>query len=113
MSFQQVDVPPSPRPGPPRTHPHDPERRRQSGDGPDLEPSVHRSRWWVWLIVLVLLAVGGYFLGPRVISFLKGQGKPAAARGGGPVPVVVATARRGNMDIYLNGLGTVVPLNTV
>ena len=46
----------------------------------------------------------------------KGSGKGAGkggGRGGPPAPVATGIARSGNVNIYLNGLGTVTPLRTV
>ncbi|HWE03964.1 MAG TPA: efflux RND transporter periplasmic adaptor subunit [Tepidisphaeraceae bacterium] len=69
--------------------------------------------WWVWLvIVLVILGVAGYFVVPRF--FQTGAAAAGAGRGGPrSVPVVAAKARKGDMPIYLDGLGTVTPINTV
>ena len=72
-------------------------------------------RWWFWLLV-ALLAVAAYFVYDRA-----GTAQPAApgkGRGGAigadrPTPVISATARTGDINVYLNGLGTVTPLNTV
>ena len=38
---------------------------------------------------------------------------PAGKKGGGPTPVVGAAAHSGEIDVILNGLGTVTPLRTV
>src|SRR4030088_428145 len=90
----------------------------------ELRPAAERQRsvskvWWrrtwVWLLVLCILGGTAYFV------FAKPEGaKPAGApQSGGkagmnrPQPVVAATAEAGDMNLYLNGLGTVVPLNTV
>lgn len=84
--------------------------------------AVSPSRTWVWVVVAAL-AIGGFWY---YRSFHKANG-PAAGVGapgaGGPmgaganpnfsVPVVVATTSKGDLPVYLNGLGTVTPLNTV
>lgn len=71
------------------------------------------SLWWLWLMLAIIIVVGaGTWL---TIAHVRNAIATAAAgkRTPGPIPVVVATARRGNLDIYLNGLGTVTPLATV
>ena len=75
-----------------------------------------RWRWWPWVLTLGLAGIAGYAFFPRAT---QGQAKtptPAAPAGGADtrgVPVVAATARIGSMGVYLSGLGTVTPLNTV
>src|SRR5437899_1621411 len=74
-----------------------------------------KSRWWVWLLFLAVLGYGGWrFYAARA----KGQAAdpPAGSRGRAGnlvVPVVVATAARADLPIYLNGLGSVTAFNTV
>jgi len=74
-----------------------------------------KSRWWVWLLFLAVLGYGGWrFYAARA----KGQAAdpPAGGRGRAGnlvVPVVVATAARADLPIYLNGLGSVTAFNTV
>ena len=60
------------------------------------------------LVVLVALALLAWLITP------KGKHDPAGRFGaGGPMPVVGAAARSGDMPIVLNGLGTVTPIATV
>jgi len=81
-------------------------------------PAAWWQRTWVWLLVLAILGGTAYFV------FAKPEaGKPAGMQqsGGKPgmnamnrsQPVVAAAAKVGDINVYLNGLGTVVPLNTV
>jgi multidrug efflux system membrane fusion protein len=77
----------------------------------------NRSRRWVWLLLLVILGAGvWYFRSVRAANSVQNAAaaKGGAGRGGNPVvPVVVATAEKGDLPVYLNGLGNVSPFNTV
>ncbi|MGH7136822.1 MAG: MdtA/MuxA family multidrug efflux RND transporter periplasmic adaptor subunit [Pirellulales bacterium] len=75
------------------------------------------SKWSavVRLVVVAALAVGAYYTWPWIapwIPALSGR-KPAAKPPQRVIPVATATVRRGDMDLYLNGLGTVTAFNTV
>ncbi len=68
-------------------------------------------RYWIGGFAIVLLAVGFYLFFSRTSddpSRRNQQGPTARA-----VPVVTAKAKTGDMNVYLTGLGTVTPLNTV
>jgi membrane fusion protein, multidrug efflux system len=81
----------------------------------DLDSSTGASnRWWVWLLVFGVIGFGCYKLyqyenGKKqaLAAVSKGMAKP------GGIAVVVAPARRGDMPVYLQGLGTVTAFNTV
>src|SRR4051812_30006274 len=109
-------------PPPAQQPPVPPPPPRAAGDGRDpvralaaepLPPPPHRPRRaWPWVLLLVALAAGaGYWL------YARQNGSKADAAGPDPskrtVPVIAATARTANLRLYLNGLGTVTPLNTV
>ena len=77
-------------------------------------PAAGRTRWWVWVIVVVAVVGLGALLAWRIQSVRAASATSTSAHhGGGKLPVVVATARTGNLPIYLYGLGTVTPLKTV
>lgn len=81
-----------------------------------------KSRWWLWIVILAVVAIGiWYFRGARSTS--EADAKTAAGGGSGKgkgggfggmvVPVVVATAQKGDLPVYLIGLGSVTAFNTV
>lgn len=75
-----------------------------------------KKRWWVWVLVIAGIVIAiWYFRGSRVPSeaATSGRGRGGASAGNFVVPVVVATAHRGDLPVYFNGLGTVTAFNTV
>lgn len=83
-----------------------------------------KSRWWLWVLVLGVIVIGvWYYRNAHSTSETQAAapgGAPGGAKGkagGGAgnfvVPVVAATAQRGDLPVYLNGLGTVTAFNTV
>jgi multidrug efflux system membrane fusion protein len=86
-----------------------------------FSPGASKSRWWAWLVLLVIVAgVVWYYRGRNseadaAAAGGKGPGGAAGigAAGGFVVPVVVATATKGDLPVFLNGLGNVTAFNTV
>src|SRR5216683_1350803 len=85
-------------------------------------PASSKSRWWLWVLVLGVIALGSwYYRDSRNASQaadaaapgVAGKGKGGFGAGNLVVPVVVATAQRGDLPVYFNGLGTVTAFNTV
>ena len=77
------------------------------------EARAPRRAPWVWLLLLALVLAGGYFAFTRITaSGDAGAGKRGAEMPARPVPVVAAAVKTGDIDVYLDGLGTVTPLKT-
>jgi membrane fusion protein, multidrug efflux system len=81
------------------------------------ESSV-RNHWWMWILLLLVVAGGWWYFRLRGAQ----ANSPTVAVGGNAgygdpsnfvVPVVVATAHRGDLPVYFGGLGTVTAFNTV
>jgi multidrug efflux system membrane fusion protein len=69
-----------------------------------------RRRWWLLLLLAGICAGGWYFFyGRGNAPTAKPTAKPAAP----PAPVLALPARKGDVGVYLNGLGSVTPLNSV
>lgn len=80
-------------------------------------PRKHSRARWLWWLILVLLAVGAYSYtrkhggtGPTATA---GRSAAGRTRGGMVIPVVGVKARKGDLGVYLTGLGTVTPIYTV
>src|SRR5438132_4090473 len=76
-----------------------------------------RAHWRIWLAVVLVLAV---IAGVVAWAVLRTPANAPAAKGRGgfdpnarPLPVVAAPARKGNIDVHIDALGTVTPRNMV
>ena len=95
----------------------------ERGDaGATVAAAPSKSHWWLWTLAFAVVALGGwYYYTSRNASpaadaaapGTPGKGKGGPGAGGFVVPVVVATAQRGDLPVYFNGLGTVTAFNTV
>ena len=68
--------------------------------------------WWVWVLVACVAGIALYsHLGKRPET---AGGPPGAGKNlGQPVPVTAIAAQKGDIGVYLTGLGSVSPLRTV
>jgi len=99
-----------------------PQKSAHSATGSLSERRSHSSRWWIWLIVAAIAVSAWWYYRGRAAQPNSASGAAGAAASGGgrsgpsanlTIPVVVATARKGDLPVYFNGLGTVTAFNTV
>ena len=98
----------------------DPRTPTPGGPVSRTSQSATGGHWWIWLLVIAL-AGGGYWYyrgssnqaNSAAAGANGGKAGGANAPGNFVVPVVVATATRGDLPVYLNGLGNVTAFNTV
>ena len=89
----------------------------QETEGHEVQENNDRSRlrprWWLVLLVICVLAGGAYLF---IVKSGSAKSRPPEA-GQDPlarsIPAVAAPAKSGDIGVYLIGLGTVIPLNTV
>jgi membrane fusion protein, multidrug efflux system len=87
-------------------------------DPPKMErPKTTRPkkrRVWPWVLLLIVAGAAAYYY-PRLGEQTAQQPSKKGGKGGDgrAVPVVAATARRGEMPVYLDALGSVTAFNTV
>lgn len=89
----------------------------------DTRPATRKPvAGWLWFLLVLAIAGGGYYHYERYKERQaqeEAQKKAADAKKGfgkgmgGPTPVVAIPARKGRINVYLEGLGTVTPLRTV
>jgi multidrug efflux system membrane fusion protein len=98
------------------TAPAEPQKLLPDGHPPSPPPR-RRHRLWVWFLLLVLLAGGAYYYWSKGRSAGTAEsGKGGGKRGQGAnaaAPVDAAKAHRGNIGVYVTGLGAVTPIYTV
>jgi multidrug efflux system membrane fusion protein len=75
---------------------------------PELKP---KRRAWVWVVVLLIFALAFWWVLRR--NNATSATSPMGRGGfGGPVTITTATARQGNIGVYLSAIGTVTPVYT-
>ena len=67
---------------------------------------------WIWLSILAIVIVAGYFLLTRLGGALSPSAQATAAARPG-VPVSATEVKRGDLSRYLTAIGTVTAFNTV
>ena len=89
---------------------------------PEVKDKPRRSsaaRWFWLLLLTAAVAAGAYFLWPRPKPAAPASNASRAAaaaqkgRGPGIIPVVAVRAQKGDIGVYINGLGNVIPIYTV
>src|SRR5262250_1072792 len=73
----------------------------------------HRGRTRLWLLLLAAGAGGGFWTYEQSQSRRADAARQQARSAAPSVPVALASARVGNIPVYLSGLGSVTPLNTI
>ncbi len=93
-------------------------RTAPTADPPDVArlPPARRG-WLAWLLLLSLAGASAYYRPywlPWVISWTTaGKSETAAKPAARVIPVMAAKVRQRDLDLFLNGLGTVTAFNTV
>jgi multidrug efflux system membrane fusion protein len=86
-----------------------------SSQQPVAAPPPKKSSGWVWLVLFGIAGGAGYYWYPKLSGTAEAQSqmKKVDKGGGRAVPVVATAARKGDMPVYLDGLGSVTAFNTV
>ena len=80
---------------------------------PAGDPPRSSRRWWVGLLVLILLGIGVYVFVTHQGTAPSGPPTRGQTAGPRPLPVTAVPAKVGDLNVYLTGLGAVTPLNTI
>lgn len=83
---------------------------------PEVAPPRMGYGWIVWLLVLGIAGAGWFYREawwPRVAKLVGLEQKEAAKPPARVIPVVTATVQQKDIEVYINGLGTVTAFKTV
>ena len=81
------------------------------GPFPDRPSGGGTRRWRMWLLIVGLAAIVGLFVQLRQATVRSTTAKAAPPPRG--VPIVTSTAYKGDIGVYIEGLGSVTPVYTV
>lgn len=92
-------------------------------DSRTTPPQPPARRGWIWWLVLLVLLAVGYWQWPQLKALLPSGDAPSRSTakggggrrgaGGGLSQVVAARATKGNIKVFVTGLGAVTPIYTV
>lgn len=71
------------------------------------------SRRWIWLAILLIILITGYFLLTRIEAARAAAAQAAAAKNRPGIPVAASAAKQGDLNRYLTAIGSVTAFNTV
>lgn len=76
-------------------------------------PPVQRNRRWAILVAVLLTVAGATFLLSQRVQTNAPEGARGKKKGGGAIPVGIASVDQGDIGVYINALGTVTPVYNV
>ncbi len=79
----------------------------------DQRDDQPKSHWWVWLLIAAIVLVGGFIYYRHRQAATEAAAKAKAAQQPRAVPIVTATAKKGDIGVYVEALGAVTPVYTV
>ena len=77
----------------------------------DTTAETHRGHLWIWIVAILVLAIGGLIYYRNQQSAAQAA-KAKAALANRSVPITTGTVSKGPIGIYINALGTVTPVYT-
>ena len=78
-----------------------------------IPPGDWLRRWWIWLLAAGLVGIVAYSQLGKAAKTTGGAARKGAKLPAQSVPVTAMAAKKGDIGIYLTGLGSVTPLQTV
>jgi membrane fusion protein, multidrug efflux system len=73
----------------------------------------NKGRKWVWVLIAAIVLAGGYIYYRHRQAANDAAAKAKAAQQPRAVPIVTATAKKGDIGVYVEALGAVTPVYTV